>query len=148
MIAVDRGSARHDILIAALLFGLALALAAAARFLLVEPTELAHRCVDAPGTGICTLRRVIVRLFRFQEPGWAAAVTGALALFCAPRGGPVLVAGAIRTRIAAAAGYAALVFGAIGLMLYSFDPAAVGLLLGVIALTRLTVARRGATTSR
>jgi hypothetical protein len=147
MLAVGRGNAR-DILVAAVLFGLALAVAAAARFFLVEPAELAHRCGDTPGTAVCALRRVVVSLFRFQQPGWAAAVAGAIALCCAPHRGAPQVSSAMRTRVASTSGYAALVFGAIGLMLYSYDLAAVGLLLGVVALTRLSVARRGPATSR
>ena len=53
-----------------------------------------------------------------------------------------------RWRLARVAGLLAVALGATGLVLYSFDPAAAGLVLAAIALTRIAVARHGATASR
>lgn len=149
----------RDAITALLVFGAALALAASLRYRLIEPAALAHACAADPGADLCWLRAWLVRGFQHQEPGWIAAITGLIGWFLAPRGGACdklehparlplggsagTAAGSMDGRLAHVSSLVALAFGAIGLMLYSFDPAAVGLVLGVIALTRASIARHG-----
>ena len=137
--ALGRNALGRDAFIALASFAIALALAAAARYQLVEPAALAHACSDEPGTATCRFRTLIVGLFRHQAPGWLAAAAGLTGWLLTRRA---------RWRQARAAGLLAVALGAVGLVLYSFDPAAAGLVLGAIALTRAAVARHGATTSR
>lgn len=139
---------RHLALGAVVLFGVALATAAGARYLLIEPADLAHACADDPGSALCHIRDLVVLSFRHQAPGWVAAIAGAVAWLLSSRdGGPASFGVFGEWRIAGLAGLTAVGFGAIGLMLYSFNPAAVGLVLGAIALSRLSAARQGAMTS-
>lgn len=98
----------------------AFALALAARFLIVEPrgAELMCGALDAPGW--CPLRKALVPVFTFQGFGAASLLAGAFAVW----------------RWSGAAGVAALVFGAAGMVLYNVEMGSVGTLLGLIALTR------------
>ena len=127
---------RPLVLGAAALFVSALLLALAARYLLIEPPAIATACSSAPGQGWCPLRSLLVASFQFKQPGWAALVCGAIAWLVAPgKGGQSVPLS--RTRIGSLFSLTALGLGAIGLVLYAFDPAAVGALLGVVALCRI-----------
>lgn len=144
----------RDAFIAVATFAVAFALAAAARYQLVEPAALAHACTDDPGSLTCRIRATVVALFRHQAPGWLAATAGLMSWLLARRAvAPDAEASRghlprARWQLARFAGLAAIALGAVGLVLYSFDPAAAGLVLGAIALARVAVARQGATTSR
>lgn len=98
----------------------AFAVALAARFLLVEPrnAQLVCSALDAPGW--CPLRRVLVPVFTFQGFGILSLLAGGYAVL----------------RWNGAAGVAALVLGAIGMVLYNVEFASAGAILGLIALTR------------
>ena len=138
---------RRDACVALATFAVALALAAAARYQLVEPAALAHACSDDPGTLTCRFRALLVALFRHQAPGWLAAAAGLASWLLTRRIAPPAPVPP-RWRLARVAGLLAVALGATGLVLYSFDPAAAGLVLAAIALTRIAVARHGATASR
>ncbi len=107
---------------------LALALALALRFFAVEPSHLGHLCDPAPWSGWCAARTALVMAFRFQEIGWAALLVGLIATFVR------------RIWI----GQLALALGFAGLVLYSYEPAVIGALLGVLALLRPAPARPAA----
>jgi hypothetical protein len=97
-----------------------LALTYALRYLLIEPAAIAHACDPAPWAGLCAARTLVILGFVNQELGWAALVAGVSAtLLRSPR----------LALLALAAGCA-------GLVLYSYEPAAVGALLGVLVLAR------------
>lgn len=100
-------------------FAAAVAASAALRYGLMESDALHGLCAAASDDWRCAARRYVPQLFIDQRIGWLALVAGALA---------------IATRIPALAATAVLSGGA-GLILYSADYAAAGLLLGLIALT-------------
>lgn len=99
---------------------LALALAWLARHLVVEPAAYAHACDPSPWAGWCAARTAIIRTFVHQEIGWLALAAGIAATVWRRRW---------LARVALAA-------GAAGLVLYSFEPSAVGALLGALVLAR------------
>jgi hypothetical protein len=99
-----------------------LLLALAARHWMVEPTSWAFGCQAAPWAGSCAVRTLLLKTFSHGQVGWAALMAGVGAV----------VAGSARI------GAVALSLGAAGLVLYSYEPAAVGALLGL-----LVIARRG-----
>ena len=136
---------RRDAVTALLVFVIALVVAAGLRYRLIEPADMAHACAADASAAFCWLRGWLVQGFQHQEPGWIAAIAGLIGWILAPRGA---ISGPTSRRLARLSGLLALAFAAIGLMLYSFDPAALGLVLGIIALTRVAAARQGATASR
>jgi hypothetical protein len=97
----------------------AFAVAALARYLLIEPEGYGFRCA-AGGPWWCLPRAALVLTFHSGVIGWAALVAGACAF-------------AWRYRPAA---LGAAVLGAFGLILYDYDLAAVGFALGVLVLVR------------
>jgi len=99
---------------------LALAFAWLARHLVVEPAAYAHACDPSPWAGWCAARTAIIRTFVHQEIGWLALAAGIGATVWRRRW---------MARLALAA-------GAAGLVLYSFEPSAVGALLGALVLAR------------
>jgi hypothetical protein len=99
---------------------LALAAAIALRLLVIEPSHIGHACDPAPWSGWCAARTALVMSFRFQEIGWAALVVGIVATF-------------VRRRWL---GQLALALGFAGLVLYSYEPAVVGALLGTLVIVR------------
>jgi hypothetical protein len=104
-------------------FALAAVVALAAlalRTLAIEPPAIAHVCDPAPWQGACAARTMLLRTFAHQEIGWLAFAAGA-------------VATALRAPRLATFALAA---GAAGLVLYSYEPAAVGALLGLLVLAR------------
>ena len=109
---------------------LAFAAAWAARHYVVEPEAIAHACDPAPWSGACAARSLLIRSFATQGLGWLALAAGALALVLRhPAAAPSAGAGRLRD----AAVLVALVAGTAGLVLYCFEPAAVGVLLGGLA---------------
>lgn len=97
-----------------------LLLAFAVRYWLVEPPAIAFYCEATPWQGGCGLRTAILRTFVNAELGWFALILGLIAA----------LAGSLRL------GSAALAVGLAGLVLYSYDPAAVGALFGLLAIVR------------
>jgi hypothetical protein len=96
------------------------ALAAAARYLLVQPPEVAHACEAAAASIWCTLRMLVIRSFATFGLGYAAMAATVLTLFT-------------WSRIVA---WAAAMIGAAGLILYCYEPAAVSFVTGVLVLAR------------
>jgi hypothetical protein len=92
----------------------------ALRAFAIEPAAIAHACDPAPWQGACAARTALLRTFVHQEIGWLAFAAGA-------------VATVLRAPPAATVALAA---GAAGLVLYSYEPAAVGALLGLLVLVR------------
>jgi hypothetical protein len=99
-----------------LAFGLALLL----RHRVVEPTSIAYVCDPRPWEGWCAARSLLVMSFMHQRIGWLALAVGIVA-FASGRPG--------FARLALAA-------GAAGLVLYSYEPSAIGALLGGLVLVR------------
>lgn len=98
----------------------ALVLALLVRHLVVEPAPIAHACDPQPWSGLCAMRTLLIASFSTQGLGWVALAAGALATL-------------LRSRRLA---QCALVFGAAGLVLYSFGLSAMGALLGMLVLVR------------
>jgi hypothetical protein len=92
----------------------------ALRLLAIEPAAIAHACDPAPWAGACAPRSLLLRSFVNQEIGWVSFAAGVLAT-------------ALRGRRLATFALAA---GGAGLVLYSYEPAAVGALLGLLVLAR------------
>jgi hypothetical protein len=108
-------------LVAALLSALAaFGIAWALRHFAIEPAAIAHACDPAPWAGACAGRTLVILTFVNQEIGWFAFAAGALATL-------------LRSRVLAAT---ALACGAAGLVLYSYEPAGAGALLGLLVLVR------------
>ncbi|MFT4102088.1 MAG: hypothetical protein QM674_13820 [Burkholderiaceae bacterium] len=104
----------------AMTLALSLALALALRHFAVEPPAIGHACDVARWQGWCAARTTLLMTFQHQQLGWIALVLGALALLT--RRGAI--------------GHAGLVFGCLGIVLYSYDSAAFGLLASMLALCR------------
>ena len=98
----------------------ALLVALGVRHAVVEPAAIAQACDPAPWSGWCAARSALVRTFSTQALGWLALAAGVLAT--------------LGTWLAPAR--AALALGAAGLVLYCYEPSAVGALLGAMALNR------------
>lgn len=99
---------------------LVLILALALRHFAVEPSNIGHACDPNPWSGWCAGRTALIMGFRFQEIGWAALVAGVVAT--------------LMRRVWL--GQLALSLGLAGLVLYSYDPAVIGALLGVLVIFR------------
>ncbi|MCQ9377617.1 hypothetical protein [Methyloversatilis sp. XJ19-49] len=99
-------------------FTAAVAASATLRYGLMESDVLHGLCAAASDDWRCAARRYAPQLFIDQRIGWLALAAGALAM---------------ATRIPMLAAVA-VVSGGAGLILYSADYAAAGLLLGLIAL--------------
>lgn len=106
--------------------GISLAVALVLRHAVVEPAAFGHACDPAPWAGLCAPRTLLTLAFRHMEIGWVAALVGTLALALARVGLP-----ATATLVARIA----LALGLMGLVLYSYDPAVVGVLAGLIHLS-------------
>ncbi|HYF59646.1 MAG TPA: hypothetical protein VEA81_11895 [Burkholderiaceae bacterium] len=118
--APPRPGLRTALAVAAAVLAVTLAL----RHFAVEPEAIAHACDPAPWTGACALRTALITTFVNQEVGWLALAAGALATVLR---GPRLA-------------LLALACGAAGLVLYSYEPAGVGALLGLLVLARAQAA--------
>lgn len=101
-------------------FALALAVAAAARYGLVENTPLGHACEAGATSLACTVRYAVNEGFRTLVPGVVAVVLG---LWCLWRPGPLPL---VLTALAAG----------LGLMLFNAWPAALALTLALLTLAR------------
>ncbi len=99
---------------------LVLAAAYALRLLAIEPSHIGHACDPNPWSGWCAARTGLIMSFRFQEIGWAALAVGIIATF------------ARRQWL----GQLALALGFAGLVLYSYEPAVIGALLGTLVIFR------------
>lgn len=97
-----------------------LAAALLARYAWIEPAHIGYLCNAADGPWWCTLRRALIFSFASNGLGYASLILGALAL-CSRRGGIALLAVCV---------------GLSGLVLYCYEFAAVGLLLGALTLAR------------
>ena len=97
-----------------------LAAALLARYAWIEPAHIGYLCNAADGPWWCAPRRALVLSFTSNGLGYASLILGALAL-CSQRRGIALLA---------------VCFGVSGLVLYCYEFAAVGLLLGVLTLAR------------
>lgn len=91
-----------------------------ARFGLIEQRELGFFCDGGGRTPICDVRWLIVQTFNHYGSGYLALFLGLLAAIT--RSGFV--------------GCLAAVVGAAGLVLYTWDFAAIGFLLGILTLAR------------
>lgn len=96
------------------------ALAAAARYMLVEPADIAHLCDSGGGPWWCAVRAGVILTFAHHALGYVALALG-------------VVATVSRVRTVA---LAAALAGMAGLILYEFEYSAVALLLGLLVLAR------------
>ena len=103
-----------------LICAMALALAAAARYGLIEPADVTARCDGGAKEALCTVRAWIIQAFVNQRIGWVAL---ALALFATVTG----------WRIAAGA---ALFVACAGLILYTTELCAPAALLAALVFAR------------
>ncbi|MFP5407191.1 MAG: hypothetical protein ACLGHY_12930, partial [Gammaproteobacteria bacterium] len=79
-----------------------------------------HFCDPQPWQGWCAGRTAVIMGFLHQRIGWLALALGVLAFLTSRR----------------SLGQLALIVGAVGLVLYSYEPSAIGALLGALALVR------------
>jgi hypothetical protein len=98
----------------------AFAVAALARYGLIEPEGYGFRCAAAGGPWWCAPREGLILAFHSRVIGWAAFALGVVAFVARQR----------------AAALAAAVAGACGLVLYNYELSAVGFALGVLVLAR------------
>jgi hypothetical protein len=96
-----------------------------AKYRLVEPLPVATLCERDDAPSYCLIRHAFVFLFAQNVAGMAAIVFG---VWCT----------ITRSRLFA---FAALSFGAIGLLLYRFDSAVIGVLLALLVLAREAAGR-------
>ena len=101
------------------------ALAAAARYLLVQPPEVAHACEAGALSVWCTLRVLVIRSFAAFGLGYAAMAAVVLTLLT-------------WSRVVA---WASAMIGAAGLILYCYEPAAVSFVTGALVLARAQAGR-------
>lgn len=106
--------------------GIALAAAIAIRMLAIEPSHVGQACDVAPWDGWCAARTALVLSFKNMEFGWFALAVGVLATL-------------LRRRWL---GSAAMCLGLAGLVLYSYEPSVVAVLLGMLVVLRSRPARR------
>ena len=141
--------ARRDLALVVIVF----AASALLRYQAIEPAAIRHVCGAAPWEGWCALRSALMLPFRHQEIGWiglAAACAGFAASVLAPPlpSATLLTSATLLARgdegrhggghlLAQALCRIGLGLGAAGLILYSFDPAAIALLLAAFTLARL-----------
>jgi hypothetical protein len=122
-------SRRSSIILAVAVAGV-LAAALAARYGIIQPRDAAHLCAVGDGPWWCGPRAVLVVLFPWSPFGWVSFGAGGLAILSGWR--PAAVA--------------ALLVGAAGLVFYDAEPASVGVVLGLIVVTRQAGRRSGAAT--
>jgi hypothetical protein len=121
--SVSRGSTSSAGPSLAIALGLAVVAgmaAYAARHGAIEPAAIAHACDPDPWRGACAARTLLIHLIAGSWFGWIAVLAGGWAALSRSRRWAAL----------------ALAAGAAGLVLYAPEPAAVGALLGALALVR------------
>jgi hypothetical protein len=96
-------------------------LAMAARYLLIQPPELAHQCEVTGAPAWCAVRLAIILTYAHYELGYLSLLATVIALWS-------------RTYLAASV---ALCCGACAIVLYCFEPGAVALVAGALVLARL-----------
>lgn len=111
---------RNQLMKIAAAVAVVLALALAARFLMVEPRGASLMCASDQAAWWCPLRSGLVVVFQWWVFGVVSVVAGLVGLIFGGRGW----------------GVAALLAGAAGLVLYNAEPAAVGFVLGLIVVMR------------
>ncbi|MDO4905101.1 MAG: hypothetical protein Q4A16_06080 [Lautropia sp.] len=99
---------------------IALTIALLLRYQVVENTGIALACDVSPWEGLCAGRTALVLSFANQELGWIALAIGVAATL-------------LRHRLL---GQLALAGGLLGLILYSYEPAALAALLGLLVIAR------------
>ena len=91
------------------------------RYRVIEAGVLASACSDGTSGGpACLARDLLVQGFQHQRVGWLSLAAGVASFLAGWR----------------AVAWLAWLSGLVGLILYSYDPAAVGTLLGLIVLMR------------
>lgn len=113
---------RKSLIVLALAVAGVLALALAARLLMVEPRGAQLLCAGADPAWWCPLRSVLVEVFQWQVFGVVSLVSGLVGWVFGGRGW----------------GVTALLSGAAGLVLYNVALSAVGVVTGVVVVTRRT----------
>lgn len=103
-----------------LLLLLIYAAAEVVRYRLIETSEIAFLCDPGNGPWWCAVRRAIVLSFTTKGIGWASLGLGVVAL-------------STQRRVFA---ITAMALGIAGLVLYCWDTAAIGFLLGLVTWTR------------
>lgn len=103
----------------ALCFGVGL-VALLARYLLIQPPEVAHQCDQEGGPWWCSLRAAIIMTYAGYGLGYAAGMLAAAAVVWR------------RTSL----GCAALAVGSAALVLYCYEPGAVAMAVGALVLGR------------
>ncbi len=107
--------------VAALIIAIAMGLAAAARYGLVEPAHHTAYC-DSGGIGVaCEVRRLVIQAFVNERLGWAAWAMAAIAMLTPARW----------RRLRGAATGATLATGSAGLALYTAELCAPAVLLAL-----------------
>jgi hypothetical protein len=96
------------------------AIAAFARYQLIQPPEVAQACELAGAPWWCEVRMLVIRSFANFGLGYAAMATTLLTVLT-------------WNRVAA---WLAAMVGAAGLILYCYEPAAVSFVIGVLVLAR------------
>jgi hypothetical protein len=99
---------------------LVLALAAAFRYLVVEPRAMGFACSETPQPWWCAPREIIIQAHLKNVWGWVAAISGIVALL-------------LRQKWAASI---AVITGLAGIVLYDTSLASFGFLLGLLRLLR------------
>ncbi len=93
---------------------------AVSKYRLIEPTAVATFCDVTGGTWYCLVRQGLVLMFAQNVAGMAAILCGVWSTIT-------------RSRSLA---FAAIAFGSIGMLLYRFDSAVIGVLLALLVLAR------------
>lgn len=115
------------------LVALVLAGSALLRYQAIEPVAIRNVCGAMPWEGWCALRSLVMLPFRHREIGWIGLAVAATGYAASRLAGPSSDSGRLATLLSRLG----LALGAAGLILYSFDPAAVALILGAFTLARL-----------
>lgn len=102
-------------------------LAAAARYLLIQPPEVAHACELAGAAWYCGFRTLVIQTFATYGLGYAAMAATVLTVL-------------IWNRIVA---WLATMVGAAALILYCYEPGAVSFVVGTLALARAQTGQSG-----
>ncbi len=101
------------------------ALAMAARYLLIQPAEIAHACDASSATWLCSLRMAVILSYARYELGYLALVASLAAIVW-------------RNRVTSTS---ALVIGCAAIVLYCYEPGAVAMVVGALVLARSAQAR-------
>ncbi len=95
-------------------------LAMLARYLMIQPPEVAHQCDQGAGPAWCAVRSAVIMTYSGYGLGYAALLLAALSLW-------------LRRP---AFGAASLAIGAAALVLYCYEPGALAIAVGALVLAR------------